>query len=46
MKDTNREESTDPREDYVRRWKRLKVNIRAGILREKRLDIHQPNTLA
>jgi hypothetical protein len=45
MKDTDREENPDRREDYVRQWKSLKVDIRAGILREKCLDTHQPNTL-
>ena len=40
MKDTYREENANPREDYVCWWKRLKVNIRARIFREKCIDTH------
>ena len=34
MKDTDREENADPREDYIRRWECLKVIIRVGIFHE------------
>ena len=46
MKDTDREENADPRKDHISRRKCLKVNIRAEILREKYLNIHQPYALA
>ena len=34
MKDTDREENADPREDYIRRWECLKI-VRAGIIHEE-----------
>ena len=46
MKDTDREENADTRENHVRRWKRLNINIRARILHEETPDTHKPNTLA
>ena len=40
MKDTDREEDADPREDYIRRWECFKVILEQEFFTKKCLDTH------